>query len=435
MSGKGFLLGVEGDIVPRAAIGFSARSAAEGGASGAILSQGPDDGHLIVVGATGTGKSASFAIPNLLACDDNGMIAIDIKGELYNVTHRYRRALGPVLAIDPFGLLPKVERSGFNPLSPLSIDDGDFEDGLYSLVAMLCTGDAASRSGVNDAEFWHEWSAIVISGMLAFSKSSEEPEHHHLGRAYEIFSADDAVYALARLLDEHPAAHRLAGSNLGKFLSLPDITRGGVLSTVVQHLRIFSSQNVRDSLSFNSLTPAEIQAADQPYTIYLIFPPDRLKSHAALLRVYLTSLMQLMTRRRHRPAHPTLVLADEVAQLGNVPALVSMTTLGRGYGVRIAWLLQSLTQLQATYHHDYRAILENCDMLAMGPMKSFSMAAGLSEAAFGDVTADSLFALKQREAVVSRAGEKSRVITKLDYRHHPLFAGRFDDNPLYANAR
>jgi type IV secretion system protein VirD4 len=432
----GFLLGIEGDGVAPAAIGFSARADKGPPPSGQILRDGGmGEGHLLIVGASGAGKSACFAIPNLLACDENSVIAIDIKGELYNVTQRHRRSLGPVLAIDPFGLLPKPERGAFNPLSSLSVKHGDFEDGLFSLVTMLCEGAGGSRNGISDAQFWNESAGIVISGLLAFTLSSEKREHHHLGRAYQLFSADDVVYALARLLDEHPQTHALARANIGKFLSLPEVTRGGVLSTVVQHLRILSSQNVRDSLSRNSLPPRTIEKADKPYTIYLVFPPDRLKSHAALLRVYLTSLMQMMTRRKNRPAHPTLVLADEAAQLGNVPALVSMTTLGRGYGVRIAWLLQSLTQLQVTYQGEFRAIVENCDTLAMGPMKSFSMARSLSEAAFGDVSADTLFALKRQEVMVSMAGEKSRTIRKLDYRHHPLFAGRFDTNPLYAHAR
>jgi type IV secretory pathway TraG/TraD family ATPase VirD4 len=47
------------------------------------------DGHVLVVGGVGSGKSSCVVIPTLRAWN-SGVFAIDIKGELYEKCHEYR---------------------------------------------------------------------------------------------------------------------------------------------------------------------------------------------------------------------------------------------------------------------------------------------------------------------------------------------------------
>ena len=47
------------------------------------------DGHILVIGGAGSGKTASIAIPTLMSWKER-VFAIDIKGELYQKTAKAR---------------------------------------------------------------------------------------------------------------------------------------------------------------------------------------------------------------------------------------------------------------------------------------------------------------------------------------------------------
>ena len=54
------------------------------------------DGHVLVVGGVGSGKSACVAIPTLRTWRER-VFAIDIKGELYEKTRQYRPNINPTI--------------------------------------------------------------------------------------------------------------------------------------------------------------------------------------------------------------------------------------------------------------------------------------------------------------------------------------------------
>jgi len=61
--------------------------------------------NLLLFGPNGSGKGTRFLMPNLLQMRDCSMVVIDPKGELAAVTAPYRRTVGEVVIINPFGVL------------------------------------------------------------------------------------------------------------------------------------------------------------------------------------------------------------------------------------------------------------------------------------------------------------------------------------------
>lgn len=405
-------------------IGFTRQGSDGEGDTGALLKDTAGEGHHLVVGPTGSGKSASYAIPQLLG-DARCVVAIDVKGELYHVTNRYRRTLGPVCVIDPFRLVSDGE-GAINPVELLCSDDPGFIDDVYALAVLFANQIAA---GGKDGPFWENWATDVWAGLIAHVASSKHEGSATFGEAHTLLQPSDVIYELAVLLDTK-AKHPLTQANIGRFLALPEVTRGGILATVTQQTRLLASSAVRASLAGNTL-PLNGLRDGKPFTIYIVLPPDKLNSHAALIRVYLSALVTLFMRRPNRPQYPTLFLVDEAAQLGRVPALVAGTTLGRGYGIRVAWMVQSLGQLAHTYPNEHDTILENCSVLTFGKHPSYSMSKTLAERAFGDVNADAVFDLGRDELMVRLSGLSTVTGRKLDYRRDAMFRGRFDPNPLY----
>ena len=64
--------------------------------------------HLLLIGPNGSGKGTRLLIPALLQMAGRSIVVIDPKGELAAVTSAWRRSLGEVVVLNPFGLL--VER-------------------------------------------------------------------------------------------------------------------------------------------------------------------------------------------------------------------------------------------------------------------------------------------------------------------------------------
>lgn len=76
-----------------------------------------DQGHIFTSALTGEGKGVSYSIPALLSWPGS-VVAVDIKGELCEVTARQRLEMGQdVYVLDPF------QNTGFksDQLNPLDI--------------------------------------------------------------------------------------------------------------------------------------------------------------------------------------------------------------------------------------------------------------------------------------------------------------------------
>jgi len=78
-------------------------------------------GHILVFGKTGSGKGTRFLIQNLLRIRDRSLIVVDPKGELAATTAWFRKSLGDVDLINPFGVLGMKGRT-INPVADLDPD-------------------------------------------------------------------------------------------------------------------------------------------------------------------------------------------------------------------------------------------------------------------------------------------------------------------------
>src|ERR1700729_2096853 len=69
-----------------------------------VMFEGKRAPHLLVIGPNGSGKGTRLLIPALLQMSGRSMVVIDPKGELAAVTAAWRRTVGDVVVLNPFGL-------------------------------------------------------------------------------------------------------------------------------------------------------------------------------------------------------------------------------------------------------------------------------------------------------------------------------------------
>ena len=313
-----------------------------------------------------------------------------------------------------------------DPLEPLRHAGGDLADECLRCASMLTTQAEQARE-----PFWYERAESLLAGVMAmYATTTDGPGG--LQAVYDLLAKSDAVYNMAVLLDRRTDLPPFALAEIGSFTALADITRSGILSTAVNAVRLLGSERVARAVGPSTFDLGAVTRGD-PMTIYLVVPPANLRSHAGLVRLWLSTLLALVTARRRLPPKPTLWLLDEFAQLGPMPQLVSAVTLSRGYGMRCLLFLQSLGQLRSAYPTDHEAIVEDCAGLVTFGHTTRPMSAKLAEL-LGDIPAETLYRLPKDAAAVRCGGHDTRIVRRLDYLTNPLFVRRADPHPMHAES-
>jgi type IV secretion system protein VirD4 len=453
---------------PQSTVGFRRKNfSLEGLNSGKPQSElkhhrGTDDlrydgeGHLITIAPTGSGKGRSAIIPNLLSYE-GPIVVTDPKGENYAVTSRARRALGhSVYKLDPFHIVDE-KSDCLNPLDIFALPNSERETDAQMLADLLAIG----TGGDDFDQFWHNSAYGLLSGIVAYIASlSDDPKTIALNpesgeqntekpkstsaslsanrsgsvctfsSLMKTLHSDDVVYSLAVVLDTigkriPPLAYR----EISSFLQKADKERSGVLSTVNSYLKAFNTERVLSTLDDSSFLLNDIMLG-KPISIYIIIPPDKLKSHKALLRLWIGIIMKAITSRKVIPKDRTLLVIDECAQLGNFPFLESAITLCRGYGLQTWTFWQDLSQLKQLYEVGWPTMVNNCGILQCFGANNFHVAVQLAELIGIDY--DDIRQLNRDEQIVVIDGIPSKC-SKYDYREDADFRGRYDENPYYAN--
>lgn len=384
------------------------------------------NGHIAVIAPTGTGKGRNLLIPVLLT-NPSPAIVLDVKGELAAVTARYRREeMGhEVVVLDPWRITG-LEAGAFNPLDCLPSNDEDLADEAYAFSQLLIEQTASAKE-----PYWDEAASAAVAGAMVHLRSEAMREKPGtMGGVWEMLTSDDAIYNLAVQLDTVKDMHPYARAQFSGLCGLSaDITRSCILSVIQQHVRLFGSKPVQRATERTSFDLNKVRDGD-PLTIYIAVPPMKLKSHAALFRLWLSSLLIVICERRSQPKSNTLFLVDEVAQLGKMQQIQQAVTLMRGYGLRCVLFLQSYAQLKQYYPVEHETLFENCGTLLTFGHTAMTMSQNMASA-LGDMSPEALNAMTQDELAIRTVGAKTRIINRMDYLTDPLFAGRFDPHPMF----
>ena len=381
------------------------------------------DAPLLTIAPTGAGKGVSSIIPTALTHPDP-MVIIDPKGEAHQVTADARRKMGhQVVCIDPFDYCGEGSTDGLNPLDLIDVGGKTAADDAKSLAVAL------SPTTKSEDPFWDQRSGQLFAGIILWIAAYLPKKDRHLGYLKKILNTDEAsrMVALAAMATcdkwdnmVRDSAHILPDA--------PDKTRGSILTVAQQHAAFLNSEPVVASLSKSSVSLESIINGD-PVTIYIIMPPERLESHAQLLRLWLTTIITAIARRRGAAKSRTLLMVDEAAQLGNLPALKSALTLMRGYGLTTWTFWQSLSQIQSTYPKDWQTIIDNAAATQAFGFYNHTFAEAMAKLT-GYKNPESLSNMSQDNQLVTLKGKGAFICQRNNYLTAERYKGLYMDNPM-----
>jgi len=321
-----------------------------------------------------------------------------------------------------------MESDSLNPLDVRAITNQRIEDFALSVPSMLYAG----QSTFSKDPFWDNQAQHLIAAVSCGIMSSRaQPERNLCGLADLLFG-QDPVYLLAKFLDDHSKeVPEFVVNNIGNFINTAALTRSGILATTQQHIKLLATQSVAEVIHRTSFELADFRDG-APMTIYLILPPTHLASHGSLLRMWLSTLLQVALSRRQMPAFSTHFFVDELAQIGQLHEIETVFTLMRGFGVRATIYLQDLQQLQRLYPNSWQTLLGNTGALQIFRPNTRIAAKNLRKLFPKALSTDDILTLGPDEQLVLTPGGQYERLRKLDYLCDPCFVGLYEANRFYA---
>jgi type IV secretion system protein VirD4 len=388
------ILGRSGKV--QSGIGFTARTTKQ--QAGKLITYS-GDGHLMTFAPTGAGKTSGPVICNALK-HKGQLIVIDIKGEIYAATAEARRKMGQEVHV--------LDMRDTNPL-PGSLNPFDLVMASGTDHAAIGRSFAAEliERGVGERDrFWNDWAESMIAGATAWMLADTPPNERRICALYDLFTDEDTTYKIATMMDgERCVRNRAARAAFSSYLQLPsENTRPSVLGSTVVHLRLFDSDMMRRLTDTSSMN-IEALIAGEPMSLYIIVPPMRINAYRPVLRLWLSTLILAMTQRSSPPAERTLMLCDEMGNLGQVDAFVTAATLLRSAGLTLWCFFQNAAQLQI-YGAQANTLVDNMGVVQTFGAKNLRMAQDFANIV-GGVSADQIMNMKADEQLLLIEGKRA----------------------------
>lgn len=319
------------------------------------------DGHVLVVGGSGTGKSTGIAKPTLKTWP-HAMFVTDIKGELsdqYGTLFENGLVNRPYLVIDP----TQINGPGYDPFWWIMNDDEDRLVSNIKEIAYALVPDIPN----NINKFWDDCERDYLSAFLLYSFT----EGLSFSEAMNIIISG-TITEIYKLLEKSSdiCIRMLLGDSINlKPEHLACIDKGlrnkilvFALDPQISHL----FRGVREGaacISWDDL---------KNYNIFLRIPEERIEQWGAAVNLMYTQLIRYLERRPDcnsidgATTMPILILMDEFARFGKLQHLPDAISTLRSKKVSFCLMIQSLAQLDKIYgQNDRRIILDNCSYKAI----------------------------------------------------------------------
>ncbi len=308
----------------------------------------PNAVHTAVFAPTGVGKGVSFVVPFLLTCEES-CVVVDFKGELASLTAGARRRMGhDIVILDPFGSCAKTtmpfKPSTFNPLDFIDKDSPAAIDDCNALAQSLVV-----RTGEEKEPHWLDAAESWIAGMTATAVQYGRPDKgtRSLQTVRDMLADPQKLETAVKLMCESDAWGGMLARMGRQLTHFVDKEKSSTLTSTGRFLRFLDTPAVAAITKASSFDPATLRVGKM--TVFLVLPPSYMHSHAALLRMWIVSLLRAVVQgglHSNRCVHCVL---DEASSLGHLQVVEDMLAIGRGYSVRLQFYFQSVGQLKKCF--------------------------------------------------------------------------------------
>ena len=310
--------------------------------------------NVLVVGGSGSGKSASYSIPNAFQMLGS-YVFTDPKGELYDRTAGYLKEHGYEIKV--LNLVRPQNSDGYNPLMHIS-SEIDVDVIANTIVKGQKTGDGGSDP------FWDDSAEMLLKALIYYLMATRPEEEQNLASCAELVRAANSnggSNLLTELISKLPYDHP-ARMNYKSIEIAPEKTYSSILSTLQSKLGKFDSKEIAELTSTDTINFEDI--GNKKTAVYVI-SSDTHTAYDFLLTIFFSQMIQQLYNYADENGGalkvPTYFILDEFANIGKVPDFDKKISTSRSRKISFSVILQNLDQLEAVYEKSYETIIGNCD--------------------------------------------------------------------------
>ncbi len=330
-----------------------------------------DDGeaHSLIIGATGSGKTQCVVFPaiKVLAKAGESMVLTDPKGELYETTSEMLRNYGYNVIILNFR--DPQKGNAWNPMNlPYKLYKEGNSDKAVELLDDLALNILYDEKNTGDP-FWEKSAADYFSGLALGLFEDATEEQVNLNSMNLMSTLGEEKHNRTNYIKEYfdmkdPA--KPAYVNASGTVYAPEETKGGVLSTFKQKIKLFSSRdNLSEMLSYSDFDMKDI--GRKKTAVFMIVQDEKKTLHPLatifIKQCYETLIDVAQEAGGHLPYRTNFIL-DEFANMPPLKDVTTMVTAARSRHIRFDFIIQNFAQLTKVYgKEDAETIKGNCNIL------------------------------------------------------------------------
>jgi type IV secretion system protein VirD4 len=373
---------------------------------------------VILAAPTRSGKGVGIVVPNLLSYQ-HSVVVLDIKQENFDLTSGFRAKYGQeVFLFNPFAEDRRTHR--WNPLGYVSADPNFRVSDVQSIAAMLYPA-----SDLHKDPFWanQAQNAFVAFALYAFEQAAYMAEHFDVPEM-ELAPTMGGLYRLAAgrpgqeiksYLSDLAAWPHLSSSARTAFSTLlgqANETFASIMGTLKEPLNPWLNPVVDAATSANDFDLREVRR--KRMTVYVAIQPNKLAESRLILNLFFSQLINQNTKDLPQSdsslKYQCLLLMDEFTSIGRMDIISSAVSFMSGYNLRLMPIVQSLSQLEATYGKEHaRTIMTNHALRIIFAPREQQDANEYSEMlGYTGVRKDSISRSRSRESSYTRSESEER---------------------------
>ena len=326
--------------------------------------------HNLIIGSTGSGKTECVVKPlvNLLSKKGESMVITDPKGEIYQYCGEYLKKQGYNIVILNFR--DPEKGNSWNPLAlPYMYYKQGNQDKATELLEDVSLNILYDKSEGGDSAFWQKSAADYFSGLtMGLFMDAKEKEVNLNSINFMSTVGEERrgtktyIQEYFNLKGEASPAYIFASNTI----NAPNETKGGILSTFRQKIRLFSTkENLSEMLSYSDFDMRDI--GNKKTAVFMIIHDEK-KTYHGLMTIFIKqcyeTLIDCAQANGGKLTYRTNFILDEFANMPPLKDVDSMVTAARSISIRFSFIIQNFAQLNDVYGEEVAQVIKgNCGNL------------------------------------------------------------------------